>query len=525
MPRSSLLSTENSMRMHDFSLLERTKTAAFVTHNKWEEIMTWVKIASLLLLLSLPCFPSIARGEEGRSDPRHTQRGVASASGLFKTNNVKLNKILSSYSLGRVVAAGNLAVATIRSTVSFAASDKFLSLDEALKRKLLIIKEISSGGSVPVLKAISRAGTPIFLPFGSIVSGGKQDRMLREDVLLPPKESMNIGVYCIEQGRWRPRGRHGYFGSSLQQAAQSLKALGSAGAQQNAIWNKVRERNYLFGNPSASSNVQDNVRTGEFNKLIKQLEPVRDGVAKQERICGALVILDGKVVGTEIFAGPNYFSKIWPQLFNSYVIDAASRKEIVKTEGDKARGLAEAFLAKMSTAKVTEKHERDLLRHTIQSDAFSGHALVENRKGRLVYLGIFPKPKEVHPNMNRQQIQAMYQRGRSRSLGSEGAARPLPAPARGTRRLTAGNVAEPVGRDRWNWTVFIKGDRQDIDAIKCVEYSLHPSFPNPVHLVCEAGDPNRAFKLSATGWGTFTIGIRVFMKDGSHKDLKHRLKF
>jgi transcription initiation factor IIF auxiliary subunit len=31
--------------------------------------------------------------------------------------------------------------------------------------------------------------------------------------------------------------------------------------------------------------------------------------------------------------------------------------------------------------------------------------------------------------------------------------------------------------------------------------------------------------LSATGWGTFTVGIRVHMKDGSHQDLKHQLKF
>jgi hypothetical protein len=101
-----------------------------------------------------------------------------------------------------------------------------------------------------------------------------------------------------------------------------------------------------------------------------------------------------------------------------------------------------------------------------------------------------------------------------------------PTASPGTARsIIADNVSESVGNKRWNWTVFIKGDREAIDAVKCVEYKLHPTFPDPIRLVCDRGDLSRPFGLSATGWGTFSIGIRVFMKDGSHKDLKHQLKF
>jgi WD40 repeat protein len=100
------------------------------------------------------------------------------------------------------------------------------------------------------------------------------------------------------------------------------------------------------------------------------------------------------------------------------------------------------------------------------------------------------------------------------------------APPHQARDLTADNAAKSIGDNKWNWTVFVKGDKQDIDKIKCVEYTLHPTFRNPVRLICESGgDPQRPFGLSATGWGTFSIGIRVFMKDGTHQDLKHQLKF
>jgi WD40 repeat protein len=95
----------------------------------------------------------------------------------------------------------------------------------------------------------------------------------------------------------------------------------------------------------------------------------------------------------------------------------------------------------------------------------------------------------------------------------------------GAQAITADNVAESIGNNKWNWTAFIKGDRQSIGEIKCVEYTLHPTFPDPVRLVCEPGDPQRPFGLSATGWGTFSIGIRVFMKNGTHEDLRHQLKF
>jgi WD40 repeat protein len=91
--------------------------------------------------------------------------------------------------------------------------------------------------------------------------------------------------------------------------------------------------------------------------------------------------------------------------------------------------------------------------------------------------------------------------------------------------ISVDNVAESAGDNKWNWTIFLKGNKQDLDDIKCVEYKLHPTFPNPVRLVCEPGDPKRPFGLSVTGWGTFPVSIRVFMKDRRQQNLRHQLKF
>jgi len=101
----------------------------------------------------------------------------------------------------------------------------------------------------------------------------------------------------------------------------------------------------------------------------------------------------------------------------------------------------------------------------------------------------------------------------------------LPPPLENPVPIKAGNVAESIGKDRWKWTVFILGSTEALNRIRCVEYTLHPTFPETVHEVCELGTEDRPFALSAIGWGTFTIRIRVFLKNGEVQKLMHHLKF
>ena len=90
--------------------------------------------------------------------------------------------------------------------------------------------------------------------------------------------------------------------------------------------------------------------------------------------------------------------------------------------------------------------------------------------------------------------------------------------------ITADNTATKVSPDWWNWTVFIKGPNDVLAQISCVEYTLHPTFPDPTRKVCSRGT-GPAFSLSSSGWGTFQIRIRVFLRDGKIQELTHDLKF
>jgi transcription initiation factor IIF auxiliary subunit len=75
-----------------------------------------------------------------------------------------------------------------------------------------------------------------------------------------------------------------------------------------------------------------------------------------------------------------------------------------------------------------------------------------------------------------------------------------------------------VGDDYWKWEAWLEGPSKELDQVKSVTYTLHPTFPNPVRTI-ESRD--NKFKLKTAGWGTFTLYAKVLRKNGSTEKLKH----
>ena len=77
------------------------------------------------------------------------------------------------------------------------------------------------------------------------------------------------------------------------------------------------------------------------------------------------------------------------------------------------------------------------------------------------------------------------------------------------------------GQDWWKWAVWIEAPDEALDSIEFVEWTLHPSFPNPIRKI-----NNRAskFRLETGGWGVFQIVARVQTKDGIQTKLRHYLR-
>jgi hypothetical protein len=79
--------------------------------------------------------------------------------------------------------------------------------------------------------------------------------------------------------------------------------------------------------------------------------------------------------------------------------------------------------------------------------------------------------------------------------------------------------AHHEGDGWWRWAVWLTGD--ELDEVNLVEYTLHPTFPDP-HAVVQ--DRDSGFRIERTGWGEFRIYLKVHLRDGSTRELAHWLE-
>jgi pYEATS domain-containing protein involved in immunity len=88
-------------------------------------------------------------------------------------------------------------------------------------------------------------------------------------------------------------------------------------------------------------------------------------------------------------------------------------------------------------------------------------------------------------------------------------------------KLTIQQSEEYKGNDWWKWAVWLEGSKTALDQIEYVEWTLHPTFRNPIR---KTSDRSRKFRIETGGWGMFPIHARVQAKDGSSVILRHNLR-
>ena len=122
----------------------------------------------------------------------------------------------SGYTVLSPIRHGNLTVFPVVAPRSYD-TEEFLTLDEGLRSGEVIVTE--SGGAHPLMRRlrpptpsgaqvnqlvlINNSKRPLILLAGEIVTGGKQDRVIGKDRIVPGEsDPLNLGVFCVEPGRW-----------------------------------------------------------------------------------------------------------------------------------------------------------------------------------------------------------------------------------------------------------------------------------------------------------------------------------
>jgi hypothetical protein len=177
----------------------------------------------------------------------------------------------------------------------------------------------------------------LFIQAGDVVKGGKQDRTLPYDTVVPAVSGrVPVNSFCVEQGRWSVRsGESGriFLGSPFSLSTNDLKqaAYASSKASQAAVWQNVagtqsRLEQKLGATVRSGDSATSLQLTLESPALSDALKPYLDGLRPipegRADAIGVVVAVDGRMVSADVYASPALFRKLWPKLLQGSAIEA-----------------------------------------------------------------------------------------------------------------------------------------------------------------------------------------------------------
>jgi hypothetical protein len=190
------------------------------------------------------------------------------------------------------------------------------------------------------LQIENKSKRPVFINSGDIVKGGRQDRIIRYDVVIRPKSGKEkLPSFCVESGRWSQRGAEDAtqfelsdkmaVSKELKLSAKSIESQERVWSEVSAMQNKLSDAaNVSVQAGKSASSLQLTLEHDAVDSLIKQF--VNFFISKADRyedIVGFAFAINGKINSADIYRSHELFLKLWPKLIEAASVEAVSNSE------------------------------------------------------------------------------------------------------------------------------------------------------------------------------------------------------
>ncbi|HVH69821.1 MAG TPA: DUF6569 family protein [Candidatus Dormibacteraeota bacterium] len=301
----------------------------------------------------------------------------------------------------------------------------FLTLEEGLATGEVVVRERGSeemvrgrsgrpiyipqptGASVNQLVLVNRSKRPMLLLAGELVSGGKQDRIIGKDRIVPVgAPPLPLDVFCVEHGRWTGSSQFAAASTIVHPSVREKAAVDQA---QPEVWSAVRSGTTAAAPPAApaprlssdrlQSAIAGNAPTEAYEKIYQSSAvgvSIDDFVAevqrrfvsatsglKGERVVGVVVAYGGEVAWSDIFASGDLFDHYWHKLLRSYSVEALARPT-VRTVA--SRENASEFLRRLNGRETMET----------EPGVYRWSEITEGHLAEIELEALQPKPMKLH---------------------------------------------------------------------------------------------------------------------------------
>jgi hypothetical protein len=323
----------------------------------------------------------------------------------------------SNYTLLSPIRSGNLTVFPVVAGKAYDTS-AFITLDEGIRSGDVVVTEAGQAqglirrrpgrsdvihpirdAEVNRLVLVNNSKRPLLLLAGEIVTGGKQDRVISKDRIVPPEsDPVDLSVFCVEPGRWVASGGKYDFstarGGTALFATPAVRSKAMATKNQQQVWDEVRSSQHaasemVIVNGAAAAAPEINstssyARVMENKDVQKQVDSVAAPVQRDyesiihqlrdKNAVGVVVAVNGEIVWADLFASTHLLQKYWPKLVRSYATEAV----ITRTKGGEvSTKQAQRFLDDLQGRHEISDTEPGVYRQTeISGDGFKVFELV-----------------------------------------------------------------------------------------------------------------------------------------------------
>lgn len=295
-------------------------------------------------------------------------------------------KLDATHTVGPPFRSGRLAVFPVYTSTQENLGT-FLTLVEAMRARQAEVRELSNS-TVGVLQVINKGKKPIFILAGTVVKGGKQDRQIGVDTVVPGNQKVAVKAYCVEHGRWNAsrggKATHGKFTVIQTLATKNVRVAAQHKQNQSAVWANVAKMNRKAGKSAGTGTLLATLGAKDVQRKLKAIvaKAARhfDALPSKRKVVGFAYAIDNKVKSVRWFFGADIFKRFRAMLFRTAAV------EVITTKGRataKAKALhVQRFVASRLKARAVRTAEKAGAAETTYSAAGKGYRSVTHYRVR-----------------------------------------------------------------------------------------------------------------------------------------------
>jgi hypothetical protein len=232
------------------------------------------------------------------------------------------------------------------------------------------IQQVASGGGgarVDTLVIDNKGEMPIYVLAGTVVKGGKQDRQIGQDFIVPPHSKVPVDAFCVEHGRWQGTRQGvntaGKFKSVKHLANAEVRAAAQYKSNQNEVWRQVKKVNAANRKSADSGTLMATLDDPEValkrTQLAGKIQTYLAAVTPKRAVVGYAYAVDGKIKGVRWFINHRVFRLFQEPLVNTSAIDAITAQAGAPPKRPPALAAKKVVSFVENANKVTEKKRKE----------------------------------------------------------------------------------------------------------------------------------------------------------------------